>query len=75
MRTKPKIVHGYQTLAFQPLIGHPGLSCQRLGKMPVTLAADRRHDRLMLRYSPMEFYFERRNDGPLQTLLSVIITF
>ncbi len=40
----PKPANGYQALAFQPIIRHPGLGRQGLREVPVALAADRRED-------------------------------
>jgi hypothetical protein len=46
--THPKRTDGYQALAFQPIICHPGLCRQGLGQVPVAFAADRRQNRLTL---------------------------
>jgi hypothetical protein len=44
----PKRTNGYQALAFQPIIRHPGLCRQCLRQVPVAFAADRRQNRLTL---------------------------
>jgi hypothetical protein len=46
--THPKRTDGYQALAFQPIIRHPGLCRQGLRQVPVALAANRRQNRLTL---------------------------
>lgn len=46
--THPKRTDGYQALAFQPIIRHPGLCRQGLRQVPVAFAADRRQNRLTL---------------------------
>ena len=46
--THPKRTDGYQALAFQPNIRHPGLCRQDLRQLPVALAADRRENCLTL---------------------------
>ena len=49
MRFHPLIANADQALAFQPVIGHPGLRAQRAGQMPVALGAHARPDRGTLR--------------------------
>ena len=44
----PEIPDRNEPLGLQPLIGHPGLGCQRSRQVPVAFAADRRQDRLAL---------------------------
>ena len=44
MRFHPQITHGDQALAFQPVIGHPGLGGQRSRQVPVAFATQRRQD-------------------------------
>ena len=46
--THPKRTDGYQALAFQPIIRHPGLCRQGLRQVPVAFAANRRQNRLTL---------------------------
>ena len=46
MSLHPKEPDIDKALAFQPLIGHSGLRCQRFRQMPVALAAKRRQDSL-----------------------------
>jgi hypothetical protein len=44
--THPKRTDGYQALAFQPIIRHPGLCRQGLRQVPVAFAANRRQNRM-----------------------------
>ena len=46
--THPKRTDGYQALAFQPIIRHPGSCRQGLRQVPVAFAANRRQNRLTL---------------------------
>jgi hypothetical protein len=46
MRLHPKITHRDQSLAVQPVIGHPRLGGQRSGLAPVAFGTQRRQDRL-----------------------------
>ena len=46
MGLHPPIADADQPLAFQPLIRHPALRCQRSRQTPVAFAAERRQDRL-----------------------------
>jgi hypothetical protein len=46
--THPKRTDGYQALAFQSIIRHPGLCRQGLRHVPVASAANRRQNRLTL---------------------------
>jgi len=42
--TQPERTDGYQAMAFQPIIRHPGLCRQGLREVPVAFAAKRRED-------------------------------
>jgi len=40
MRLHPEVTHGDQALAFEPVVRHPGLGCQRPRQVPVVQPAE-----------------------------------
>lgn len=66
MGTEPHIADRYQSLAFQPVVGHSGLRSQRPRQMPVALAAERGQDGMAFsRSQGQEISHFRTHPAPL----------